>query len=144
MSLETAENKEEPQAVVGTYGLLQDVLNYELSCAERYRRFVSLVMVTGPSHDGSVRRVLADKIRSSDLLAEKNSHLVILMSETDQNGAQIAIDRFRSFGANSELWFSLVTFPQDSGSAEALVQVAERRLQRALVDGAPGEVVAHG
>ena len=130
--------------MIGTYGLFQDVLSYELCCAERYRRFVSLVMVTGSSTDGSVRRALADKIRSSDLLAEKNSHLVILMSETDQNGAQIAIDRYRSYGSNNDLWFSVVTFPQDSGSAESLVEMAERRLQRAVVDGAPGEVVAQG
>lgn len=127
----------------GTYGLLQDVLSYELSCAERYRRFVSLVMVTGTSPDGSVRRVLGDKIRNSDLLAEKNSHLVILMSETDQNGAQIAIDRFRGFGEETQLWFSLVTYPQDSGGAETLVQAGERRLRRAK-DGSPGEVVATG
>ena len=130
--------------MIGSYGLLQDVLTYELSCAERYRRFVSLVMVAGTNPDGSVRRILADKIRNSDLLAEKNSYLVILMSETDQNGAQIAIDRYRSYGENNELWFSVVTFPQDSGTAETLVEVAERRLQRAVVDGAPGEVVAHG
>jgi hypothetical protein len=141
--LEAPVNKEENSPVEGTYGLLQDVLNYELSCAERYRRFVSLVMVSGPSSEGSIRRALADKIRSSDLLAEKNSYLVILMSETDQNGAQIAIDRYRNYGANSELRFSVVTYPQDSGNAETLVQAAERRLRRAA-DGVPGEVVTHG
>ncbi len=127
----------------GTYGLLQDVLSYELSCAERYRRFVSLVMVTGAAPDGSVRRILGDKIRNSDLLAEKNSHLVILMSETDQNGAHIAIDRYKQFGKDDGLWFSLVTYPQDSGSAESLVQAGERRLNRAK-SGEPGEVVSTG
>jgi hypothetical protein len=141
--LESPKKREEIHSVEGTYGLLQDVLDYELSCAERYRRFVSLVMVTGTAADGSVRRVLADKIRSSDLLAEKNSHLVILMSETDRTGAQVAIDRYRKFGASSELWFSLVTFPQDSGDAETLVQAAERRLRQAI-SGSPGEVVAQG
>jgi hypothetical protein len=116
--------------VEGTYGLFQDVLSYELSCAERYRRFVSLVMVTGPAKDGPVRRVLADKIRNSDLIAEKNSHLVILMSETDGSGAQVAINRFLQFGGENRLWFSLVTFPQDTGTAESLVRLGEQRLQR--------------
>jgi hypothetical protein len=129
--------------VEGTYGLLQDVLSYELSCAERYRRFVSLVMVSGTAPDGSVRRMLGDRIRNSDLLAEKNSHLVILMSETDQTGANIAIDRYRQYTPDSDLWFSLVTFPQDSGSAESLVQSGERRLERAK-RGEPGDVVSSG
>ena len=127
----------------GTYGLLRDVLSYELSCAERYRRFVSLVMVTGTTTEGSARRILGDRIRNSDLLAEKNSHLVILMSETDQNGAKIAIDRYKEFGAENDLRFSLVTFPHDSGGAETLVKAGERRLERAR-GGSPGEVVSAG
>ena len=130
-------------SVEGTYGLFQDVLTYELSCAERYRRFVSLVMVKGRAADGPVRRALADRIRSSDLLAEKNSHLVILMSETDRVGAQIAIERYRQFGADSPLWFSLVTFPQDTGNADSLVRTGERRLQRAS-ESAPGEIISSG
>jgi hypothetical protein len=126
--------------VLGTYGLFQDVLGYELSCAERYRRFVSLVMIRGASADSPARRILSDRIRSSDLLAEKNSHLVILMSETNRNGAAIAIDRYREFCAEHPLWFSSVTFPQDTGSAAELVRAGERRLDLACKD-QPGAVV---
>ncbi len=128
--------------MLGTYGLFQDVLDYELSCAERYRRFISLVMVRGES-SASVRRLLAERIRSSDLLAEKNSHLVILMSETDGVGAGIAIDRYKDFSTDHPLWFSLVTFPQDSGTASELVQAGERRLDVASKSD-PGAIVTTG
>ncbi len=129
--------------MLGTYGLFQDVLDYELVCAERYRRFVSLVMVKGASPSHPVRKVLADRIRSSDLLAEKNSHLVILMSETDADGANIAISRYREYCEEHPLWFSLVTFPQDSGSATEFVNAAERRLGVATNEQA-GAVVSTG
>lgn len=128
--------------MLGTYGLFQDVLDYELACAERYRRFISLVMVRGASA-ASVRHLLAERIRSSDLLAEKNSHLVILMSETDGVGASIAIDRYKDFCTEHPLWFSLVTFPQDSGTASELVQAGERRLDTASKEQA-GAVVTTG
>ncbi len=127
--------------MLGTYGLFQDVLDYELVCAERYRRFVSLVMVKGESSEQPVHKMLADRIRSSDLLAEKNSHLVILMSETDSDGANIAISRFRTYCEARALWFSLVTFPQDSGTAADFVRVAERRLDAATQEQA-GAVVS--
>ena len=126
--------------VLGTYGLFQDVLDYELSCAERYRRFVSLVMIRGASAESPVLRILSDRIRTSDLLADKDSHLVVLMSETDQSGATIAIERFREFCAEHPLWFSSVTFPQDTGNASDLVEAGERRLEVACQN-EPGAIV---
>jgi hypothetical protein len=128
---------------LGTYGLFQDVLDYELVCAERYRRFVSLVMVKGSDSSQPVRRVLSERIRSSDLLAEKNANLVILMSETDSDGAAIAINRYREFCGDQPLWFSLVTFPQDTGSAAEFVKAGERRLMQAA-ENEPGAVVSQG
>ena len=100
-------------------------------------------MVKGATSTHPVRRVLADRIRSSDLLAEKNSHLVILMSETDSDGANIAISRYREFCEEQPLWFSLVTFPQDSGSAAEFVKAAERRLSAATQE-QPGAVISTG
>ena len=142
MSERASDFAKEQGPVLGTYGLFQDVLDYELLCAERYRRFVSLVMIKGASGQ-PVRKALADRIRSSDLLAEKNSHLVILMSETSPDGAYVAIDRYRTYCEEQPLWFSLVTFPQDSGTAEEFVTVAERRLQAASQEQA-GSVVSSG
>jgi len=129
--------------VEGTFGLLQDVLHYELTCAERYRRFVSIVMVSYGQGDTPVRKVIAEKVRESDLLAEKNSHLIILMSETDSAGATTAIHRYKTQTGEGDLRFSLVTFPNDSGTADSLMEAGERRLSAARAD-QPGAVVTEG
>ncbi len=126
----------------GTSNLLQDVFQYELACAERYRRFVSLVMVTERSNGDQLENVLADKVRDSDLMAEKNSTFLILMSETDRTGAETAISRFIDIdGDVHDFRFSLVTYPNDSGNARVLLEAGERRLMRAA-EGQPGEIVS--
>ena len=126
----------------GTIDLLQEVLQYELACAERYRRFVSLVMVKEGEKGVQLEHVLADKVRDSDLLAEKNSSFLILMSETDRNGARSAISRYVDLdGEVHDFRFALVTYPNDSGSAEDLMEAAERRLMKASEEG-PGAIVS--
>ena len=128
--------------VDGTVDLLQEVLEYELACAERYRRFVSLVMVKEGEKGAQLEHILADKVRDSDLLAEKNSNFLILMSETDRNGARSAISRFVDRdGEVHDFRFALVTYPNDSGSAKALMEAAERRLMKASEEG-PGAIVS--
>jgi len=128
--------------VDGTVDLLQEVLEYELACAERYRRFVSLVMVKEGEKGAQLEHILADKVRDSDLLAEKNSNFLILMSETDRNGARSAISRFVDRdGEVHDFRFALVTYPNDSGSAEALMEAVERRLVMADEEG-PGAIVS--
>ncbi len=128
--------------VEGSADLLQEVLEYELACAERYRRFVSLVMVKEGDSTTQLEQILADKVRDSDLLAEKNSNFLILMSETDRKGAQSAISRFVDRdGEVHDFRFALVTYPNDSGSAETLIQAAERRLMMAVDEG-PGAIVS--
>ena len=102
----------------GTVDLLQEVLEYELACAERYRRFVSLVMVKEGEKGARLEHILADKVRDSDLLGEKDSNYLILMSETDRNGARSAISRYIDRdGEVHDFRFALVTYPNDSGSA---------------------------
>lgn len=128
--------------VEGTLDLLQDVLQYELACAERYRRFVSLVMVAEGSDEAQLQHVLVDKVRESDLLVVKESTFLILMSETDRNGARNAISRYIDRdGEVHDFRFSLVTYPNDSGNAEVLIEAAERRLQKATKEG-PGAIVS--
>ncbi len=135
-------DREGVKHVEGTVNLLQEVLEYELACAERYRRFVSLVMVKEGEKGAQLEHVLADKVRDSDLLAEKNSNYLILMSETDRNGARRAISRYVDRdGDVHDFRFALVTYPNDSGSAEALMEAAERRLVKAFEEG-PGAIVS--
>lgn len=130
------------RAVEGTSNLLQDVFQYELACAERYRRFVSLVMVTERSNGEQLVNVLTDRVRDSDLVVEKNSTFLILMSETDQNGAKTAISRFVDRdGDVHDFRFSLVTYPNDSGNARSLLEAGERRLLKAS-EGQAGDIVS--
>ena len=125
-------------------GFLRRVLQYELDAAERYRRFVSLVMIASSEGIDRTRQVLNGTIRSSDILAESEDTAVVLMSETDSYGALSAIERYRERGGNaSDLRFSLVTYPSDGGGADSLFSTAMRRLQSAVA-GELGNVVTTG
>ena len=125
-------------------GFLSKFLGYELKSAERYRRFVSLVMVGSDPQESNVKKLLSDTLRNSDVMADFNGAAVILMTETNSAGALSAIERYKTKGTeNDDLRFSLVTYPSDGGGAEGLLAAAYRRLQKAAA-GPPGCVVMTG
>jgi len=124
-------------------GLLQKVLQYELNAAERYRRFVSVVMVASSDGIGRLKKILQGTVRSSDLLAVDEETAIVLMSETDSSGALSAIERYKDRARQHDVRFSLVTYPNDGGGAEGLFATAQRRLDGALA-GEFGAVVAAG
>jgi len=125
--------------------VLRQVLQYELHSAERYRRFVSLVMISTDSESyGRVRKVLCAHVRNSDLIAGTDGSIVVLMGETDKAGALCALDRYlRLFHNNVELYCSIVTYPSDGGMPDRLIPLAYRRLKAAKSTG-PRSVVAAG
>lgn len=99
-------------------------------------------MVTERSNGEKLEHVLADKVRDSDLVVEKDSTFLILMSETDKSGAETAISRYVDRdGDVHDFRFSLVTYPNDSGTAKLLMDAAERRLLKAS-EGERGAVVS--
>lgn len=123
---------------------LRDMLEYELEAAERYRRFLSLVMVADPERTGPVESIIGESLRQSDIMALLDGAAVILMSETNGDGARVAIERFKDGGySNNDLRFSLATFPEDGRGVESLIAIASRRLQKAFA-GLPLSVVASG
>ena len=125
-------------------GLLREILHYELESAERYRRFVSVVMVADTRGNGNVDRILSEKVRYCDVLAAADTMAVIMMSETGSAGAQSAIERYKKDATDgADLCFSLVTFPHDGRGVDGLIDVGSRRLQKA-VESTPGTVVAAG
>ncbi|MEK7794967.1 MAG: hypothetical protein AAB353_10570 [Candidatus Hydrogenedentota bacterium] len=126
-------------------GFLTRFLGYELKSAERYRRFVTLVMVASPgSRNGRVKKIVEDTIRNSDILADFDGAALVLMSETNSSGAITAIERYKAKNANQDdLRFSVVTYPSDGGGAEGLLATAFRRLQKAT-DSQPGSIVMTG
>lgn len=126
-------------------GFLSKFLGYELQSAERYRRFVSVVMVSSKDGNGNgkVQKMLLDTLRNSDVMADFDGAAIILMSETNSAGAISAIERYKSKNTDHDLRFSVVTYPADGGGPEGIIAAAFRRLQKAL-GGQPGSVVMTG
>lgn len=114
------------------FDVMGRLLEYELLAAERYRRFVSLVMVTSQNDLEGLRALLGEHVRESDVMSNFDHSVAVLMGETDGTGALSAIDRFRkSFDSQIDMRFSVVTYPSDGGKAEGLIDAAYRRLGRA-------------
>lgn len=112
---------------------LREILDYELKCAERYRRFITLVMVTAAGNDEDVEHVLSGSVRYCDILSEIEGSAMILMSETTMLGGQSAVDRYKSdMTSEGDLRFSIATFPSDGRGADVLMAVGMRRLKKAV------------
>ncbi len=123
---------------------LQRLLQYELRSAERYRRYVTVVMVkTGDTFD-QLSQVLSDTIRDSDEIEAVEDGAAILMGDTDTDGALCAISRYKQrCGDQLDMRFSIATFPADGREANGLLQAASRRLSLSAAAGA-GAVVTTG
>jgi hypothetical protein len=125
-------------------GFLSKYLGYELQSAERYRRFVSVVMVGSSGREGKVKKLLSHHLRISDVMADFDGAAMILMSETNSAGALTAIERYKNGNDEGhDLRFSLVTYPSDGGGADGMIATAFRRLQKAD-GGQSGSVVMTG
>ena len=125
-----------------TYPVLEELLRYELQGAERHRRFLSLVMVVSDKSLSVLKSFLGTHIRTSDVWADGDDSLAVLMGETNAGDALLAIDRYKSFfDTEIDLRFSVVTYPVDGGQTEGLFEAARRRLEDAR-SGEEGAVVA--
>lgn len=126
------------------FTILRQLLQYELYGAQRHRRFVSMVMITTEEGISGLRNFLSSHIRDSDVIADFDSSIAVLMGETDINSAMIAVNRYKSFfDSQLDLRFSVVTYPSDGGKAENLIKMAYRRLSQAR-QGDSGAVVTSG
>ena len=123
---------------------LRRLLHYELRSAERYRRFVSLVIVASADGVVRMRHLIGETLRGSDEMADFDSAAAILMPETDNPGALKAVDRYRNrSNGKCDLRFGVVTYPSDSGGAEGLLATAYRRLAQAM-SADNGSIVSNG
>lgn len=115
---------------------------YELLAAERYRRFVSLVVIGSGSGPINLERYLGDMIRDSDSYVELDDAVAILMSETDHAGALSAIDRCREmFGDDVDLRYAVVSYPRDVGGPKEMLATAYKRFAAARA-GETGAVIS--
>jgi len=107
-------------------------MQYELYSSERYRRYVSVILVRSLDDHQGLNSAFAQLIRKSDVITFYDNAIAVLMSETDQNDALSAVDRFHSLLVNQfDVRFAVATYPSDEASVEGLLSTAEKRLQKA-------------
>ncbi len=127
-----------------TFPVFDGILRYELNGAERYRRYVSLVLVHSPTDHEGLKAVVGPHMRNSDAVASYDHTIAVLMAETDKHDALCAINRYNdALRTRFDMRFSVVTFPADDTSAESMMSTAERRLHMAK-NGGEGNVVFEG
>ncbi len=125
-----------------TFPMFRDLLEYELCAAERHRRYVTLVIIHSPSDHQGLKVMMDVHVRKSDAIAHFDHSVAVLMGETDQSDALCAVDRYSEILKTQDPRFSLATYPSDDASADALIDAAQRRLEKAS-KGTNGNVVYH-
>jgi hypothetical protein len=120
--------------------MFRDLLEYELCAAERHRRYVTLVMIHSPKDHQGLKDIMDTHVRKSDAIAHFDHSVAVLMGETDQNDALCAVDRYTELLKSHDPRFAIATYPSDDASADALIDAAQRRLDKAS-NGSNGNIV---
>ncbi|MBC8458808.1 MAG: hypothetical protein H8D67_12515 [Deltaproteobacteria bacterium] len=126
---------------------LKWMLDYEISQSTRYRRFLSLVMLSSDWDSEKFHRILEGMLRSSDVFFTINGSFAVLMGETDMAEALNAVERYqRVISGAMDVQYSVATFPDDAKSTSELIDIAYRRLKTAheLDSGAVVTMVTKG
>ena len=119
-----------------TISTFESILKYELAAAERYRRYVSLVMIHSPlTPCGVVMNIVEPTIRRSDVVASADSYVCVLLGETELNDTLRVAGRYDdTLGLQLEARFSVTTYPPDPPPAETFMKTAQSRLLRAIAE----------
>jgi hypothetical protein len=111
------------------------LLDYELVCSTRYRRFMSLIMCGKNGHDRNITiNGFKSAFRNCDRIFELNNEVVVIMPETDPMGAIRAVARLRELQVINGTKLSLASFPNDGQTADMLMRKARFRLETELID----------
>jgi len=126
-------------------GALEWLLDYEIRCASRYRRFTTVVMVASVRDSCNMRDRLGECRRASDAFFQTNGTAAILMGETDVLGALTAVNRYKDLcKEDSDLRFAVASYPTDVRAAPEMLATVQRRLRAAKALKEPGAVVSAG
>lgn len=102
-------------------------LMHEQKLAERYRYYVSVVMVAPTQNGVSVRGLIDDTLRECDELFVVNEGIAILMPHTTLEDATRAVERFKGYCADRiDLRFSIATYPTDDTALDLLSRAKTR------------------
>lgn len=120
------------------------LLDYERRLAERYRYFLSLVMVSSLKQKVDIVELLAPTMRSCEMIFSSDNEYAILMPHTSEHEAQIAITRYKTMcNGEIDLRFSVTCYPDDISSITDPIQIGRRRLEIARRSGT-SEVISTG
>lgn len=120
------------------FSTLQSLMQYEMLSSERYRRFMSVVMVSSTQDRPGLGGLIGDHVRNSDVMSEHGHSVVVLMGETDKRGAMTAVQRYhRNLSNHPDLRFSIATYPEDGVNPDTLMDVATQRLTLAKASPIP-------
>ena len=115
-----------------TLSTFHELLQYEMGSAERYRRYVSLVLIHSPTDHRGLQGTVDMHARKSDGMARFDHSVALLMGETDQSDALRAVKRYEGLlESRLEARYAVATYPVDGTAPEGLMAVAERRMCKA-------------
>ena len=106
--------------------ILEEIIEHELRCAKRYRRFVSIISFEKENIPFDLEFFLEKVIfRECDEIFLINGIVFIIMSDTNKFGAETAMRRMKeNLEFRYELRYNIVSFPFDGHSAEDLINKA--------------------
>ena len=115
-----------------TLAMFNELLQFEMGAAERYRRYLSLVIVHSPTDHIGLQGTVGVHMRKSDGMARFDHSVVLLMGETDQSDALRAVKRYEGvLGGQFDARYAVATYPGDGTAPDGLMAIAEKRLQKA-------------
>lgn len=115
-----------------TFPILRETMKYELNVSERNGRYASLMMLSSSTDHQGLKLCVPLLVRKSDVMADFDHSIAVLMSETDQSSALCAVDRFcELLKSQFDPRFSVVTYPSDEDSVDHLIEKAQKRLYKA-------------
>lgn len=117
-------------------------LQEEIVRSERYRHFLSLILVhVNVKNNQSTQQVtreirqigaelMAGLTRRTDIVAlYRKRQMIIVLPETDPKGAEILLSRYQAMFPNTErsLSYSVLCFPNDASNMEMVLSKLEER-----------------
>ncbi len=104
------------------------LLNHEVVCSKRYRRFMTLIIFEIVSNDYLILKVIKDLFRITDSLYIDKNRLFVLMPETNYSGASRAIKRITNYLEKNTINYSITTYPEDANNINNLINMGLQRL----------------
>ncbi|MGI6455149.1 MAG: hypothetical protein ACOX5R_05945 [bacterium] len=132
--------------MIGEQYELEKLVDYEIRCAKRYRRFISIAMISDRYNSHREEKFIQEHcVRDCDQLYRLEAGSAIVMTETDKPGALHALRRLQhSCLEDLDLRAAVVTFPFDGFSADELMLNILRRMERAKKLSARNAIVMQG